>query len=79
MNQYSIFDFESSLFEERQIIRGKNSKEALEKYLNNKGKKYKLKRGGENPHYQLIRFETSGSVKYKKGRAIWYTNLSIKS
>jgi len=73
MKNYVIFDINSPIFTDRPIFEGKNSHEAVIKYLLSKGIKSKIKRdGGSNSQIQAEQFEITNGIKYKTGKSVWY-------
>ena len=78
MKLYQIYDPESGLMEDYPEIEGRNSKDALMKYLKiTKRGHYKVKcSGGRNVYFKMSPFYYENGRKIKNGKNIWYELIS---
>lgn len=78
LNRYVIFDVNAGLLADDDIVYAKNSKQAIEKVMKNKGIKGKIKRSGaRNTRFKATKTVIKDNTVYRTGNDVWYEFMAI--
>lgn len=73
LNRYVVFDGNSGMFGDDIIVYAKNTKEAVEKLMKQKGIVGNIKRSGSNcVRFGVTKTRIRNGKVYKIGREVWY-------
>jgi len=76
MKIYKIFDINASLLSDYPVIEAKNSRQAIQKYLDSKDDKSKFIRSGDSDvDYKAQPFYIENGMKYRDGKAVWFKKI----
>ena len=77
MKNFEIFDVNRPIMERNPIIGGNSSRDALQKYLNDRGENVKFKRSSDfNCRFQVTPVIYKNEKYYRAGRCCWYAEIN---